>query len=202
MINNCFSKIYCVNLDKRPNRWEQAKIEFEKHNLEVERFSATDGCSIKIQSNIPRGALGCSSSHMNIIKKAQDENLDKVLIFEDDVVFIENLQKRFEECYNELPENWDMFYFGGNHNNKHQLYNFSKNLRKIGNTYSTHAYAIRNTIYDLAISRVSGFKQEVDVCYAQIQKERNCYVCWPHLAWQRPGFSDVMGTNVNYHFLK
>lgn len=29
-----FDKVYCVNMDKRPDRWEQAKKEFKKLGIE------------------------------------------------------------------------------------------------------------------------------------------------------------------------
>ncbi|MFZ9376809.1 MAG: glycosyltransferase family 25 protein, partial [Candidatus Fonsibacter ubiquis] len=47
VLNDYFEKIYCINLDKRPDRWESAKKEFLKHNINVERYSAVDGKFVK-----------------------------------------------------------------------------------------------------------------------------------------------------------
>jgi GR25 family glycosyltransferase involved in LPS biosynthesis len=121
-INSYFNKIYCVNLDRRPERWEEASKEFKKFNLDVERFSAVDGSKMNL-SNIKMevlkmeslpGAVGCSLSHRNIIKDAKKNAYDKILIFEDDVVFEDNLLTRFENEIKSLPEDWDMFYLSAN----------------------------------------------------------------------------------------
>ena len=50
-INNYFNKIYCVNLDRRQERWKEASDEFKKFSLDVERFSAVDGSKLDL-SNI------------------------------------------------------------------------------------------------------------------------------------------------------
>ena len=40
-----FSHIYCINLLRRTDRWEECKIEFSKLNIldKVEKFDAVDG---------------------------------------------------------------------------------------------------------------------------------------------------------------
>ena len=43
-MNNLFDKIYCINLDKRKDKWEECKKEFEKFSIDsVCRISALDG---------------------------------------------------------------------------------------------------------------------------------------------------------------
>ena len=36
-MKNYFDKIYCINLDSRPERWDECLVEFNKLELEVER---------------------------------------------------------------------------------------------------------------------------------------------------------------------
>ena len=56
-----FDKVYCINMDKRPDRWEQAQIEFKKLGIEndVIRWSGVEN---------EDGNLGCTLSHLSIIK--------------------------------------------------------------------------------------------------------------------------------------
>lgn len=42
-INSCFDRIYVMNLDRRPDRWEKVLRRTKKHNIDVSRFSAVDG---------------------------------------------------------------------------------------------------------------------------------------------------------------
>jgi hypothetical protein len=42
-INECFDRIYVMNLDRRPDRWERMQRIAEKHRLNLTRFPAVDG---------------------------------------------------------------------------------------------------------------------------------------------------------------
>jgi GR25 family glycosyltransferase involved in LPS biosynthesis len=75
-------KIYgplLINLDKRADRLEESRIEFEKLNLDYRRISA---------SNRPEdGALGCLESHCICLEQFLSTDQDVVMICEDDISF-------------------------------------------------------------------------------------------------------------------
>jgi GR25 family glycosyltransferase involved in LPS biosynthesis len=201
MINDFFDNIYCVNLDTRTDRWGNAIQEFEKHKLSVERFPAIVGNPTGIQYNMLDGNVGCALSHYNVIKDANDKKYESILVLEDDVIFSDNLQEQFNDMIQYIPSNWDMIYFGGNHNHA-TLNMINTYVAKIENTYTTHAYAIRSSVYQSVIDLFPKLEFEVDVMYASLQKQFNCYVFRPHLAWQQDGYSDIMKQHTNYEFLK
>ena len=68
-INSHFNNIYCINLDRRTDRWEECLIEFKKHSLDVERFSAIDGKDLKSLPGLNSGQVGAIYSHMGVIQK-------------------------------------------------------------------------------------------------------------------------------------
>ena len=72
-IEEFFKGIYCVNLDERVERWEDAIKEFKKLHIEnnVKRFSAIKHTN---------GAIGCRESHLNIIKEAKKLKKNVVII--------------------------------------------------------------------------------------------------------------------------
>ena len=217
-LNDYFEEIHCVNLDKRTDRWEESLEEFEKHNIKSERFSALKGSDFPKDSVLGKryrsiglnsGQVGCSISHRELVKKIKSRNLNNALILEDDVEFVDNLNSIFPEMMNQVPEDWDMLYFGGNHcanniyNPQSKLMQISKNIFRVTNCYTTHAYAIKNTVYDKMISVwEDDVIDHVDVCLSKVQKEVNCYIIRPHLAWQRPSFSDLQRQFETYDFLK
>ena len=43
ILNQHFDKIYCINLDKRTDRWEHESAQFRKYNIIIERVSAVEG---------------------------------------------------------------------------------------------------------------------------------------------------------------
>ena len=56
MINDYFDKIYCINLDRRRDKWLDVQKEFIKHSLVVDRFSAVDMQSAGPYFSVPEGA--------------------------------------------------------------------------------------------------------------------------------------------------
>ncbi len=70
---------YLINLDSRPDRLEI----FNKQK--IPDFIRTVTRVQAIQHDIPE--LGCLQSHKKCLELAQQNNLDKVLILEDDVLF-------------------------------------------------------------------------------------------------------------------
>ena len=215
-VNEYFDKIYCINLDRRPDRWEENCLpQFKKLGLEVERFSATDGQS---ELDLPHGKTynaelaGCYS-HLNAIKKAKEEGVKRLLLLEDDVVFVDDLNERFSELINNVPE-WDILFFGGNHIGG--VIPVNKGIVRLNKSYAIHACGISEKVYDIMIvhleknnkkvleNRNTRFTPSVAVDYflAELHRSLGVYCFKPHLAWQLDGYSDIQHSNVNYKFLK
>lgn len=214
-LNEYFDKIYCINLDRRTDRWDECEKIFYKHNLEVERFSAVDGNTDNYGLGYPYdNELAGAISHLNVIKKAKELNLKNVLILEDDVDFHENLTDLFNDYVKQLPQNWECFLFGGNHvGGRNQVTN---NICKIYRSYALHAYALNEKSFDHIINYMehkinkvikegnSIIKTSVaaDFFMADTQQVLNWYCFTPHLAWQRTGFSDIQKAIMDYEFLR
>jgi len=200
-----FDKTFCINMDSRKDRWNQVKEEFQKNNLNVERVSAIKGADLNLDwpSEIKEGAVGCSLSHLFIMKMAKQLQLKNYLVLEDDVEFDENFNEKFSKIYeNEVPTDWDMLYLGGQHFHGMNLKQISEHVYKCEYTLTTHSFAIKNTVYDKFINRLIDITKPCDVHFAEEHKNINAYVIIPHLTWQSQSYSDVENVNVDYTFLK
>jgi len=203
-------KIFCINLDKRPDRWEAVLSQFNKVGLDghVQRYSAIEASP---------GVVGCTLSHYNIIKKAKEEGYKNVLIFEDDVEFIRTDQ--FEDTiinsFSQLESlniDYDMFYLGGNvkgNNNKR----INTNLVELNNVKCAHAYITCESVYDTILNIIDAGdinniwswnggnpdRLNIDYTYAaRIAPNYNVYGVWPMLAKQAAGISDLNGEYHDY----
>ncbi len=162
-INTYFDKIYCLNLNRRPDRWEKVSKEFEKFNIKVERFSAIDGFDIddsiflsynnkglsESESSIKgilenKNALACLLSHFEILKHAKTNNFKKILVFEDDVEIDQIFTKKIRLI---KDIDWKLVYLGCSQFNKYKL-QYLKNFYLSKNTLGTFAYGIDLEIYD------------------------------------------------------
>ena len=198
-LNKYFDKIYCINLDRRKDRWAQAEEEFKKINCDVTRFPAIDGMLLNKPVNKMNNAeFGCLMSHYKILEDIIKHDGNIFLIFEDDVVFKNNFNELFEKYYNQLPNDWDMVYISGN--NLKELNKITDNIYKTQNTLALHSYFIKKeTAIELKkIIEDKLFSLPVDTLFVNYQKKGNVYVFRPHLTKQRPGYSDLRGGFRNY----
>lgn len=202
-LNNFFDKIVCINLDNRRDRWNESFDIFTKHNVDVERLPAIYGKDLNIPTTHDvwyPGILGCGLSHLFALKYAKQLNLRNILILEDDVDFIPNINDHFDEIVEELPADWDMIYFGGNHFDSPQK--VSAHLARITHTVALHAIAVNNKFFNTAIKALTNVNTAADMNYQSLQGKHNIFVTDPHLAWQRPGFSSILERHEDYSFMK
>jgi glycosyl transferase family 25 len=193
----------CINLDRRPERWKRMESRFSEFNLwPVERFSAVDGAKVQIPVSWPEspGAYGCLQSHLAIVQRARAQRRESVLIIEDDVMFDERFHDRFQELVRNLPENWDMLFFGCLHHD--QPSPVANGIGKLRGSFSTFMYAIRQTAYDAFIRLNSRERQAVDRNNTILQRLFNCYCFVPHLAWVDGSYSDAQGMHTNHWYIK
>ena len=117
-INSVFSHKVCINLDRRAYRWEQMQLKFARHDiLGVRRFPALDGKGLILPSgwSSTAGAYGCLLSHLQVVREAKQLGVSSVLIFEDDTVLAPEFNARFAAYSRQLPDDWDMVFFGAIH---------------------------------------------------------------------------------------
>jgi GR25 family glycosyltransferase involved in LPS biosynthesis len=205
-LNNYFQEIHCINLKRRVDRWKECLEEFEKYDLKVNRYDAFDGNALSKIQGLNSGQVGTLYSHLGIVKYAKKSEIKNILILEDDIQFDKEINQKFLEIQSEIPEDWDMILFGGNHAENNpwspgKLFKITEHVYKVTHSLALHCYAINHTIYDKVIDILSEKSYPADVLIANIQQNINCYIIRPHLAWQRPSFSDLREMYVDMPFL-
>jgi glycosyl transferase family 25 len=203
-LNEYFDKIYCINLDKRPDRWDKCSKLFSSNNLEVERFSAIDKINLIGRNvNIKHGEFACLLSHMAVLNMAKNNNYNKILIFEDDVSFEDDISNVFKNNIDKVPDNWKMLYFGGNH--QFGLDQIDDNIYKLKGSYTTHAYAIKCDIIPDIVKTIEPANVPIDVYYANMHRIYPSFLIKngnKHIAWQSDNYSDINDSECDYSFLK
>ena len=75
-IEDYFERIYCINLLKRKDRWDDFTKEMKRINVEnYERYNAVDGKLIKNNTNLLSGELGVLNTHISLIKKLKSGDI-------------------------------------------------------------------------------------------------------------------------------
>jgi GR25 family glycosyltransferase involved in LPS biosynthesis len=187
-ISEMFPLQYVINLDKRKDRLELAKKEFEKLGISPKRFSA-------IKNDIPW--IGCLQSHIAILKEAQRIK-QNVLVFEDDVKFIGDYKEVIDKSLNELSKfKWDLFYLGGNV--LKDIYQETEHLGRLQHCQSTHAIAYSYKSLEYLIPFLEANTYILDVLLADyVIPYTNCYITIPMTAIQRTSFSNIENKEMTY----
>ncbi len=143
-----FDRIYCINLDRRPDKWEAFRGRCPASLLSsVLRFSAIDyaQCPPPVWWKAGGGAWGCYRSHHAIIECCLQEGVASVLILEDDAAPAEDFERRLAEYFESLPADWRMAYLGGQllHTQREAPRRVNQHVYRPYNVNRTHAYALR-----------------------------------------------------------
>ena len=196
-----FDEIYCINLDHRADRWELVQREFESVGVldKVKRFSAISDKD---------GRVGIIKSNLSIIQMAKEKNLDNVLIFEDDVHFINNTTKNLELAINQIGSlDWMLLYLGANTHEK--LSTLRPNLLILKNAYAAHSLCYNKKSFDFFIKKyedlnqINKFEDILDVFLATYFQRKNlCLLVNPIITTQSPSYSDIEKKFVDYSFIE
>ncbi|AVL94651.1 putative procollagen-lysine [Moumouvirus australiensis] len=217
-------KAYVINLERRNDKKQHMISEFNKLNeiekiLDYEFFNAVDGTNIErlneYKFKIPNwfdpnsgkamtnGEVGCALSHYSVWKEIVS-NIElglfpkdsRILILEDDVIFVDNFLEKFKIYENEINCSYDMFYLHRKALNFDGEEKVSIHIRKPKKSYWTCAYIltysgakklINSNYLDNLIPvdeflpimygcNIYGFEKLFESC-----EKLNCYAAYPSL---------------------
>lgn len=129
--------VFCINLDRRPERWQLFSEQPGVKGVDIIRFPAVDGKSLSLQdsrispetririlSKTRRshaeintlGAIGCTLSHLSVWKRFQTEYRDSefCIVLEDDAQIPQGLFLAVNRLLPTLPVSLDIWCLGYN----------------------------------------------------------------------------------------
>ena len=157
-------RTYCINLDRRIDRWDNFQKRMAASGWDIgaiERFAAIDARDIKIPTewNFCPGAYACYRSHLKLLKHAaKNTDAKAICVFEDDAMPMRdsNTREAFLDLVVEVPENFDMFYLGGQllYADKHPPMRISETIWRAFNVNRLHAYVVSRKFVNKLISHL------------------------------------------------
>ncbi len=196
---NYFDRICLINLPERTERLRNAEEELKTLNASYVVIPA-------IRHEI--GSVGLWLTLLGLFERAEKEDWNNILIFEDDVQFSqENYGEYLAAQVKELKAlDWDLFYLGGNVFTT--LYPVDNCDYLLGSTgiMSTHALAYSKQGWKLVLQEMRRIvsagitePEAIDLLlHRVIQPRGKTYVSFPMLCVQRPGWSDVENRETDY----
>lgn len=195
MFNDYFDSVVCMNLKSREDRKSKCDEVFATVNTTVTYVESISSNSVQDAETglaLPYQAL--NKTLINVLTDAIDNNVQKLLIFEDDIDFTQDAQTVFEAAKDQLPEDWDVLYLGFRSTTARNPV-ISENLRKVRYAYLGHAMAVSANIMPAWKERLEALDLESDLCLSEIYKDLQnykAYATYPGICYQRPGYSNTL----------
>jgi glycosyl transferase family 25 len=198
--SNDIKNIFYINLDRRIDRKIHIEAQLNLLNWKATRFPA-------ILNSF--GALGCSLSHLALLKYAKNNNLDHILILEDDVTFLN--PSLFLDNLNQFLKthtNFDVLLLAGNNMGNYKR--IDDYCVKVSQCQTTTAYLVKNHYYDTLIKNYENSinllqlypnkldHYAIDQFWKKLQKIHNWFLLTPLSVVQRPDISDIEKRVMNY----
>jgi GR25 family glycosyltransferase involved in LPS biosynthesis len=207
-LNHYFDRVFVIHMEKDKARETHIAKEFQKIHTNYEFSSGvipTKEDRERYTSSLcnyscSQSMLGIYLAHRNIWEFVVKHNIPRVVIFEDDVSFTQDIFPTFPKAFQELPANWDLLYLGcmSCGDTYPFFYNFvrpkpigklpltyySEHLRIPYITLGTEAYAISLEGAKKLLQYVPYATNHVDVMITNHLSKLNCYLVYPRVAYQ------------------
>lgn len=201
-MNNFFERVVYINLDRREDRRQHMESQLSREGITAERFSAIDSDKITEKFKVKPKMAGCNLSHMEVLLQSTWTNSGHVLVLEDDAVFATGIKQKFNEALPYLPDDWQMLYLGASHpEHAKKPEQVNKYWWRLYHGLTTHAYAVNKNALSTVLAKIN-MDDPIDCHYTELQKELNCYIINPPLAWQMAGHSDIENRHMSYPWIK
>jgi hypothetical protein len=176
-----FDKIYCISLEERTDRREEAKRQFRSVGL-LERVEFAI-----IRKHPTDCEQGIYESHMACIGNGLRAGARTILIFEDDILFERFSPGRLEHCVaflSSLPE-WNLFFLGCLVKGSRRT--GCANLLEVRYRSLAHAYAVSRSFAEVLIE-----KPWQGLAFDELlsSSEKGCYALYPSMAFQSSSRTD------------
>lgn len=151
-----FGDVKVITLEKFPKRWQAFQERALKAGITgYEKFPAIlgDAANPPVWWRAGAGAWGCMMSHLHIVQQYLTKieitgEKKPLLLFEDDVLFSDDFTTRLPEIMEEIGDDWDQLYLGGQHLHIHRdrpwKCKTDKNVIHPYNINRTHAFAVNH----------------------------------------------------------
>ena len=186
--------IFYINLDHRVDRRREIESELSGFNLPYERYTAIETPGF--------GILGCSNSHLGVLKLAKERGYKNVLIFEDDFQF-KISKSEFEHQLDKLfsiPIQIDICMLGYalNRGEVSQEYPW---ITRVYDAQTMSGYLVNHSMYDklidlyewafpLLANTKEHWKYACDQVWKRLQSDAQWYCFTERMGVQRPSYSD------------
>lgn len=178
-----FDRIYCISLDEREDRRQEAERQFRAVGL-------TGGVEFVIVKKHPvDNERGIYESHLECFRRGIAADARNMLVFEDDIVFERFSTEVLSDCVRFMSshDDWKLFFFGCLTSGSRKTANAS--VLSVRYRSLTHAYAVQRRFAESLLRR-SWRQRPYDAVLSSLSDEY--FAAYPSFAFQSNARTDNM----------
>jgi glycosyl transferase family 25 len=196
-------RVFYINLDKRTDRRQEIETEIKKVPglwEKAERFSAIEH---------PFGCVGCTRSHLEVLRLAKTRGYSQILILEDDFMWINGQENRFNERLLDFDTDYDVVMLTALviESVDSERENRIQDEKRILKAHNAAGYLIHERMFDRLIDAYEQTWPHLertgadwiytnDVVWQRFQPESRWYLV--KMGRQRPSYSDISKCFVDH----
>lgn len=207
-------KVYVCHYNKLIDRKNKILEQFQKFNIInyqfVELYDKDTWNKDEVRQLFPKidiDGIGTNSlkdaekslvmKHSWIIQDMHKNQYDSVMVFEDDVVLVDDFVKLFNSYKKEMPSDWDIGWVGSCFNLKEPSQPNKKVYKTFRGSRCTHAFCLSKKFAEKVICEIKNVNEAADHYYNRIIKQFNLNNYWfqPALAFQSLEFTSAISGN-------
>lgn len=147
-------------------------------------FDGVEGRDIKKDFPMWRysyGSLGCTMSHISVLRDAVQMGYKHILVLEDDIIPRKGLAEYIERTVAELPEHHRLVYLGATQLSWTGIETTSDAFYRARDTYGAFAYIVDTSLLPTIEDLFGQHMKPIDELFPFIQATEECHVCFPNL---------------------
>jgi len=204
--------IYCINLDKRTDRWSECLQNYSAMGLPAELVQRWSACE-----DAEFGALGCAKSHLAALSDFLTRRSEPYcLVMEDDLDLLRPWNE-FANQFNALQANgfdWDVLLLAGTCTLAYPQ--AANGTARVLESQSASCYLMQRRYvpeimhsFAYSVSKLEMFRHytprdqwtlrfAIDQAWKSLQRSDRWFMVAPTMGQQRPSYSDIEQKNVDY----
>lgn len=185
-------KIVVLGLEARADRWARCEEIFRHFGIRHYVYHKTEEDITDLWGKASRDFLAMVRLHFNG---------EFTVFLEDDFELAENYDTVLEKAWEDLPSDFDLLYMGANLTAPADR--VSDNLVKLNGAWTVHGVIFSKKFSDYVIDNYSYERCGVfDEWLRKIAPDKNFYMTYPMVAWQRASYSNFTKSNVAYELFQ
>jgi Glycosyltransferase family 25 (LPS biosynthesis protein) len=202
-LRKMFQQVWVINLKRRKDRLARFSLEIKKSQWPFSSpkvFNAIEGDKVGIPKfwQTGGGSYGCMRSHLLLLERAIQDDIESILILEDDAIFYKTFSEDVSNFLARVPNDWQCLMLGGQHINS-KPFPIAPGVVRAGTgggIQRTHCYALRGpeimrALYETWANAAVHCDWVMGPCTAKF----NTYAPDPFLVGQSEGDSDISGAH-------